>query len=293
MTIRLNSIHVHPIKSLGGFSVQQAKLTPRGVQHDRRWMLVDTNGRFISQREHAQLACLHCTEMGNGFRVTDIRNGDHIDLPWTLNSGMPVPVKIWDDLVDVLEASHVINAWFSSRSRPDARLVYMPDSSVRPTDVTYAKGETSLSDGFPFLIISEASLVELNGRMGQGPNRIGAGDSGSKPGVTTGTGVTAEPGITMERFRPNLVISGGEAFQEDAWKKIRIGASQFELVKPCARCVITTTDQRTGERGVEPLRTLATYRKRVTENGSVKLDFGMNAMCIAGNVIRVGDLVSQ
>jgi uncharacterized protein YcbX len=139
----------------------------------------------------------------------------------------------------------------------------MPDSAHRPVDERYATGITSLSDGFPYLILSQASLDDLNGRMAKA--------------------------IPMDRFRPNIVIKGGSAFQEDSWKEIGIGSTRFVLVKPCGRCVIPTTDQLTGERSKEPTRTLATYRRRAGSEGEVKVDFGMNAMGPLRGMICVGE----
>ena len=271
MTKTLASIHIYPIKSLGGYSVPKALITPRGLEHDRRWMLIDQNGRFMSQREHAELACLHVTPCSDGMRVVDIRNGDELKIPRALDHGGTVRVTVWDDTMDALLAPKEISDWFNERTLLGTRLVHMPDSTVRPTDPNYATAQTSLSDGFPFLIVSQVSLDDLNQR------------------IRTDSQTSLIP---MERFRPNLVIEGGKPFQEDDWRTIRIGETRFDLVKRCARCVITTTDQRTGKREKEPLRTLAKYRKRVTPEGAVKLDFGMNAICSSGNMVQVGDPVA-
>jgi len=265
MSLSVASLHLHPIKSLGGFAVEEARITDRGFEHDRRWMLVDGNGRFITQREAASMACLHCSPLAEGFRVTDIRDGGTIDLPWTLITGAMQRATVFDDVVQVIHASIEVAAWFSDRIGITCSLTYMPDGSERKVDPRYADGITSLSDGYPYLIISQASLDDLNARM--------------------------ERPLPMERFRPNIVIAGGGAFQEDGWKEVSIGTSRFAVVKPCGRCLITTTDQRTGERGKEPLRTLATYRRRKGLVDEVKVDFGMNAMALMGDVVRVGDLV--
>ena len=258
--ITLASIHCYPVKSLGGFSLPEARLTDRGLEHDRRWMLVDDNGVFITQRELPAMACLHIVPLADGFRVTDIRTNATIDLPWQLDRGEELAVRVFDDALTALRADATISAWFTERLGSSMHLVYMPDRSHRNVDPAYAQGITSLSDGYPYLILSQASLADLNARL---PEPIG-----------------------MERFRPNLVIADGEAFQEDGWKEIMIGAARFALVKPCGRCVIPTTDQRTGERGKEPTRTLASYRKR--GNG---VEFGMNAMAVEGATVRVGDPV--
>lgn len=266
MALTLASIHRYPIKSLGGHALREARVTPIGLEHDRRWMLIDAEGRFLSQREVPLMALLHTAVADAGFTVTDTRTGDVLTLPWSLAQGETRRASVWDDVVDVLPAPEVLTDWFVQRLPRVQALVFQPPSARRIIDPAYAQGLTSLSDGFPYLIISQASLDDLNGRL-------------------------AAP-LPMDRFRPNLVIGGGDAFQEDGWRSIAIGRTRFALVKPCARCVITTTDQRTGERGPEPLRTLAGYRHRVRANGAQAVDFGMNAVCLAGDVVRVGDLVS-
>lgn len=265
MALSVASLHIYPIKSLGGAIVTEARITDRGFAHDRRWMLVDESGLFISQREVAAMACLHCAPLDNGFRVTDTRDGEAIDLPWGIAEGELRRARVWDDEVDVLHASMVHASWFADKLDITCGLVFMPDRAQRPVDPRYASGITSLSDGFPYLIISQASLDDLNARM--------------------------PAPLPMDRFRPNIVIAGGTPFQEDTWTETIIGDARFACVKPCSRCAITTTDQRTGERGKEPLRTLATYRRGPGGSDAVKVDFGMNAMAIEGSIVRVGDSV--
>ncbi|MEX1132792.1 MAG: MOSC N-terminal beta barrel domain-containing protein [Flavobacteriales bacterium] len=260
MSLELASIHIHPVKSLGGFAVEEAQLTDRGLEHDRRWMLVDEQGSFMTQRELASMACLHCSPLRNGFRVTDVRDGSTLDLPWALVEGERHKVSVWSDSLSALHGDAAWDSWFSAHLERPVRLVYMPDSSERRSDEGNAKGLTSLSDAFPYLITSQASLDDLNARL---PSPIG-----------------------MERFRPNLVVAGGTPFQEDVWTEITIGKVRFQLARPCARCVVITTDQLSGERSKEPLRTLATYR-----SAGNKVMFGMNAVGDADGCVRVGDLV--
>lgn len=261
MSLTLASIHIHPIKSLGGYAVHEARLTDRGLEHDRRWMLVDRAGRFVTQREAPAMARLHCEAQDDGFRVVDTRNGDLLLLPWAFHSKATVEATVWGDRVRVRPGRPEWSTWFSERLGNELNLVFMPDSSLRPVDARYGQGLTSLSDGFPYLIISQASLDDLNARL--------------------------DAPLPMDRFRPNLVIAGGTPYQEDGWQELAIGTARFSLVKPCSRCTITTTDQRTGERGKEPLRTLSTYRAR-----DGKVLFGMNAVALRGDVVRVGDLVA-
>lgn len=276
MALSVASLHIYPIKSLGGFSVCEARTTDRGFEHDRRWMLVDGNGRFITQREVPSMACLHCSELADGFRVTDIRDGSGIDLPWAIGSGTRRQASVFSDTFDVLDVPAELSAWFSEKLRMPCTLVFMPDDSKRPVDPTYANGITSLSDGYPYLIVSQASLDDLNARIRSSSDHL----------------IDRSSDLGMERFRPNIVIAGGTAFQEDGWKEISIGDTSFSLVKPCGRCAIPTIDQRTGVKGLEPTRTLASFRRRVTNAGAVKVEFGMNAMAQDGATIRNAMAVS-
>jgi len=271
MSLTLGAIHVHPIKSIGGFSVNEARLTDRGLEHDRRWMLVDEDGNFITQREVPAMACLRTTPHGDGFRVTDTRDGATLDLPWTFEGRETRMCSVWSDRVRTMITENAWSTWFSERMGRTAHLVHMPDATKRRTDGRYAKSLTSLSDGFPYLIVSQASLDDLNAR--------GAAHAHEQKGTWTP--------MTMHRFRANLVINGGDPFQEDHWRDITIGAARFTVVKPCARCVIITTDQNSGVRGKEPLRTLATYRSK-----GHKVMFGMNAVGDDAGTVSVGDLVT-
>lgn len=257
----LASLHCYPIKSVGGFALQEARLTDRGLAHDRRWMLVDGAGRFLTQRELPAMACLRTEPGPRGFTVIDRRDEERMHIPWTLEEGPEPEVDVWGTRVRAREAPSGWSAWFSDRVGGAVRLVHMPGTAHRPIDERYARGLSSFSDGFPYLIVSQASVDALNERL--------------------------DVPVPVDRFRPNLVIGGGTPHQEDGWREVRIGTARFSLVKPCSRCIITTTDQRTGERGREPLRTLATYR---TVHG--KVHFGMNAVADAEGNVRVGDPVT-
>lgn len=270
MMLRLASIHVYPVKSLGGFTLHKADLTDRGLQHDRRWMLVDDTGTFQTQRELASMACLHTAPSAHGFRVMDARDGSTLELPWHMEDGVRQRVAVWSDTVTAWHGEPDWDAWFGERLERHVRLVYMPDTAKRHTDGRYASAFTSFSDAFPYLIASQASIDDLNAR---------------------GTAWAQERSdqwahVPMDRFRPNLVIAGGSPYQEDGWTDIRIGEASFKLVKPCARCVVITTDQHTGERGREPLRMLSTYRSRGN-----KVMFGMNAVGDPMGTISVGQEV--
>lgn len=263
--MQLSEIHIYPIKSLGGISLTQARLTDRGLEHDRRWMLVDAQGRFLSQRNHPLMARLQVVLGENGLLVHD-RSGVLYPLPIPFQAqtaaAARIPVVIWDDTCEGQLVSAEADAWFSKALGQDCRLIYMPDKSRRAVDPRRAQnGEiVSFADGYPCLIIGQASLDLLNEKL-------------------------AQP-LPMNRFRPNFVFTGGAPHAEDHWTRFCIGEVLFHGVKPCVRCEITTIDQETTLRGKEPLRTLATYRR--AEKGVI---FGQNLLHEGAGVVKVGDQI--
>jgi len=256
----LQDIYIYPIKSLGGISVDEACTEERGLQYDRRWMLVDKQGRFLSQRSHPEMALLQVVLEENGFRVFRKQNRDkNILIPFEPRSSKMIPVQIWDDDVEGQLVDIEISRWFSSQLSIECELVYMPSNVRREVDPDYAVNQETVSfaDGMPYLLIGQASLEDLNNRLD-------------------------EP-VPMNRFRPNLVFAGGDPYLEDEWEELLVGETLFRMVKPCARCVITTTDQENGVRGKEPLQTLSSYRK--VNN---KVLFGQNMVLIKGQQIKTG-----
>jgi uncharacterized protein YcbX len=251
---------VYPIKSLGGMSVSAALVGDRGFEHDRRWMLIDESNRFVTQREFPEMALLKASIANEILSVRDSRDGASIQIPLSSPSGSALQVNIWDDQCSALLVEGESTQWFSKRMGRPLRLVYMPDASNRLVDKDYAnQGEiTGFSDGFPILIIGQSSLDDLNCRL-------------EKP-------------VPMDRFRPNIVFSGGDAFEEDSFRVFRIGDVRLQAVKPCARCVLTTTDQETAQRSAEPLKTLAGFRK-----ANNKIYFGQNLLAENRGWIRVND----
>ncbi|MGV3642091.1 MAG: MOSC domain-containing protein [Adhaeribacter sp.] len=266
MDFRLSQINIYPIKSLGGIALEKAVVEERGLQHDRRWMLVDEQGLFMSQRTFAAMALLQVELVTGGLQV---RHKQHAGLPpfhipFEPECGNPLTVQVWDDSCQALEVSAEANTWFSEALNRNCRLVYMPEESRRQVDLEYARpGEiTSFSDAFPLLMIGEASLANLNSKL-------------SQP-------------LPMNRFRPNLVFSGGPPFAEDTWRDFSIGAASFKAVKPCARCVMTTIDQQTAQKSPEPLRTLGTYRQQ-----GHKILFGQNVLPLKpGHSLALGDQIT-
>ena len=264
-TLVLQEIYLYPIKSLGGISVSQALVEERGFRYDRRWMLVDKKGDFVTQRQHPQLALLQVALSETQLEVFSKRDpSQRVAFDLDLVSEQELQVSIWGDQVLARVVSAELSLWFSGFLQMELDLVVMPESSHRKMDPRYAVQEESVSfaDGMPYVMIGQASLDDLNGRL-------------------------SDP-VGMDRFRPNLVFSGGEAYAEDQFKQLQIGEVEFQVVKPCARCVMITVNQQTGEKGKEPLATLATYR---TVNN--KVYFGQNAVALTQGIVRVGDPIQQ
>jgi uncharacterized protein len=260
--ISVQQLFVYPIKSLGGFSVQNAQVNKRGLQYDRRYMLVDDNNSFLTQRTFKEMALLQVAQANNNFEVFDKRNiADKIFIPNELTSGSTALVTVWDDVCEAIIAPQAINTWFTKVLGANCRLVYMPNSSQRFIDKRYATNTNdvnSFSDGYPILMVSEASLNDISAK--------------------------AKTEIPVDRFRPNIVITGVAPFAEDDLKQFTINNTNYMGVKPCARCVVTTIDQNTAQSGKEPLKTLATYRQ--VNN---KILFGQNVIPQNNGVIAVGD----
>jgi uncharacterized protein len=259
----LSDIFIYPIKSLGGIRLDAATVEERGLQYDRRWMLIDEAGVFMTQRKIAEMALLRVSLQEKGLEVTHLhKNLDPLFVPYETRSVNSTLVTIWDDICFAYFVSREANRWFSEALGITCRLVYMPDTSIRLIDPDYAwHGEkTSFSDGYPFLLAGQSSLDDLNSRL--------------------------EQPVPMNRFRPNFVISGAAPFAEDAWKTIRIGSVLFYAPKPCGRCIVTTTDQDTTMRSAEPLRTLQTFRQKGN-----KVLFGQNLIGLSTGSVRVGDAI--
>ncbi|SMD43115.1 hypothetical protein SAMN00777080_1694 [Aquiflexum balticum DSM 16537] len=260
----LTDIYIYPIKSLGGIRLNESVLEERGLKYDRRWMLVDKNGIFLTQRTLHQMALIQVELMAGGLNV--FRKDDpetNILIPFEPKTKKLIPVAVWDDTVIGQLVDNSVSKWFTNQLNIDCDLVVMPESTQRKLNPKYAVNNESVSfaDGMPYLLIGQASLDDLNTKL-QNP-------------------------VPMDRFRPNLVFSGGKAFEEDEWDKVKIGKSLFKITKPCARCVMTTIDQKTGIKGKEPLKTLAKYR-----TVSNKVMFGQNMSLLEGLTIRLGDTVS-
>ena len=262
--MNVESLHIYPIKSLAGISLEKATVTMRGLEYDRRFMLVKPDGGFITQRTHPQLTQFGVEVLGETLRIT------HADMGYvhaTLHPALEAnrQATVWDDTVRVSSGSSEVDEFFSSALGEPIQMVGMPDSTERQIELDYSRpGEwVSFADGYPILVLGRASMAELNSRM--------------------------ERPVPTDRFRANIIVSGAEAWQEDTWTTLTGGPVSMKLVKQCARCIVIRTDQQTGDRMDEPMKTLLTYRR--IDN---KVMVGMNAIPKSdseGRVLSVGDSV--
>jgi uncharacterized protein YcbX len=235
--IQVSGLVYYPIKACRGVEVESAWVERMGLKHDRRMMVVTAQGEFLTQREHPRLA-LVTPRLNDGILELSAPDYDSIQLA-IVTSGTPWQVNIWKSKgVHAIDQGDEAAAWFSEWLGRSVRLVHVADGYRRAVNAQYAVNpddHTGFADGYPILLTSEEGLHDLNSRL--------------------------DASLPMNRFRPNLVVKGGAPFVEDAWNRIRIGDVQLAVVKPCARCVVTTFDKETLERSKEPLKTLATYRR--------------------------------
>jgi len=262
MTATLTSIHIYPLKSCAPLPLDSARVEARGLEHDRRWMVVGANGKFLTGRQHPRLTLIRAVPAGVALHL---RAPDMPELRLA-----PTPdrkrreVEVWSSRVAALDADDAANGWISAFLGIPAHLVHMDADCLRAIDPDHSlPGDTvSFADGYPLLAISQASLDMLNEKL--------------------------EQPVPMLRFRPSLVIAGTASHAEDEWKRVRIGGVEFDVAKPCIRCVFTTVDFERGafDPSGEPLRTLLTYRR--TPKG---VSFGQNLIPRGVGTLRVGDAV--
>jgi len=262
--LAISHLYIYPVKSLGGIEVQSAEVHDRGLQYDRRWMITDLRNHCMTQRDVANMALFSTSIEGDQIVITHKNSpSEKLVLPASIQDGNPVSVTIWNDRCQALEAPPEFNQWISAHLGILCKLVYMPRTEHRRVNPKYAIGEeiTSFSDAYPILTIGQASLDELNSRL-------------EKP-------------LPMNRFRPNIVFTGGHPFEEDEMAEFDIGNIRFYGVKLCDRCVVTTINQETTEKGKEPLKTLSGYRLK--DNN---VYFGQNLLHRGSGSIRVGDPIT-
>lgn len=262
--LTVSELYIYPIKSLGGIALNSASLLERGFEHDRRWMLVNANNEFLTQREITAMAFLKVQLTEQGLFITNIsKPGEELFVPFEPTVAETEMVTVWSSRCRGQRVSDAADAWFSKQLGFTAKLFYMPDTTRRYVDGRYAHNKeiTSFTDGYPLLLIGQASLDDLNSRL--------------------------EQAVPMNRFRPNIVFTGGTPFQEDYMKHFDINGITFFGVKPCARCVMTTINQQTAEKAKEPLKTLSTYRLK-----NKKILFGQNLLHQGTGIISIGDTIT-
>ncbi|HET9651286.1 MAG TPA: MOSC N-terminal beta barrel domain-containing protein [Usitatibacter sp.] len=264
MALTVSALHIYPVKGLKGIALEAARCTERGLEHDRRWMVVDRSGTFISQRSHPKMATVW-TEIEDDHIVLSAPDVESVALPLEQEAPATLSVTVWNSLCAAVAGPKESDDWLSDYLGEPCRFVYMPHSTRRHSNPEYAGHDklVGFADGYAYLVISEGSLADLNAKLA----------------------AKGHPALPMNRFRPSLVIAGSEPYAEDGWKRIRIGEAVLQAAKPCGRCQVTTTDQATGEvRGPEPLATLATYR----ESSEFGVMFGMNFVTANAGDISVG-----
>ncbi|SFM24529.1 MOSC domain-containing protein [Marinobacter zhejiangensis] len=258
------SLFIYPVKSLRGVPVDVMKLDDFGPESDRRWMLVDASNSFVTQRTHPALALIDLAISDGGLLSVSVPGGGAGERLFP--GGQEIRVRVWNDWVLAREAEEGASRLVSDYLGEEVRFVYMPDSTVRRVDTqrVFEERRVGFADGFPFLIVNQASLDDLNQKL--------------------------DTPVDIRHFRPNIVVSGETPWQEDGWVELAVGQVPFRLVKPCSRCVMTTVDPERGVKSanLEPLRTLGRFRR--TPDGVM---FGMNAIHNGSpGQIAVGDPVS-
>lgn len=257
--IRVSGLFVYPVKSCRGVALEEAEVGATGFVHDRRWLVVDRHSTFMTQRDWPVMARVAVTVAAGGLQLA-ADGMPPLEVPEPEPGVASRTVTVWNDQCDAVTAGPEAAEWFSQLLATPCQLVKMPNSTSRQVNREYAvEGDrVGFADGFPFLLISQGSLDELNRRL--------------------------DVAVPMDRFRPNIVVEGCAPHAEDGWRRMAARGVGFRVVRPCARCVITTTDQTTGEREREPLRTLATYRRVGT-----RVLFGQNLTHDGPGTLRVGD----
>ena len=263
--IILTQLNIYPIKSCGGIPLERARLTRWGLEHDRNWMVVDANGMFQTQRQHPRLALVQ-PQIADDALVIRAPDMPALEVPLEASeyAGSKPVVQVWRDQLPALDAGEVAASWFSRCIGTPLRLVRFDPQVQRVCDPAWTRqlhAVTQFPDGFPILLLGEASLEDLNARLLQ----------------------RARAPVPMTRFRPNVVVSGLAAYEEDRIEQVEFPAVTLKLIKPCKRCVTTTVDPLTGARDAlwpsEPLETLVGYRLNSTVNGAA---FGQNALIVVG-----------
>lgn len=262
--MKIKNLYIYPIKSIGGVELNTANCLEQGLEYDRRMMLVDKDGIFITQRDFVRMALIGSNLSNGGFTFYSKNNeSDKIFVPHNLDYKDSISVKVWKHNFFAKTVSNEYSDWFSSFIGSEVLLVKMDDDSIRKKSLIKSPTSTllSMADGYPYLFISQSSLDDLNKRL--------------------------EAPILMNRFRPNIVVDDLYPYGEEDLDKFTINDIPFRMIKQCARCVMTTINQKTAEKLVEPLKTLSTYKKKHNN-----IYFGMNAVNLSSGTISKGDLLT-
>ncbi|MCF6235517.1 MAG: MOSC domain-containing protein [Gammaproteobacteria bacterium] len=258
--LKVSELAIYPVKSFAQITLNSAFVDRFGLSQDRRWMVVDESGQFVTQRQYPKMCLVQQVLTEHGIQISAPGMSDLV----VSKSSHTIrqKVTVWGDHCNAQDSGDKAAEWVSRFLGLTCRLVFFPENEFRQVDLSYAQAgdQTAFSDGFPLLLISQASLDDLNERL--------------------------EVPIEMARFRPNLVVDGCDAFAEDGWKRLRVGPVTFRVVKPCSRCVIPCIDLLTGKRGQEPLRTLSRYRRRDNQ-----VYFGQNLIAESIGAIEAGMVV--
>jgi len=253
--MQVSELWLYPIKSLRGYRVDSASLERRGLENDRRMMVIGEDRRFVSQRSHPTMALIDVLPTSNGWRIA--LGEDALDFE-IRDEGEPMEVRVWQGPLEGRPVSKLADAWLSRILGAPMTLVQMtPEVETEDEDAV----QVSFADGFPVLVVGQESLDDLNSRL--------------------------EAPMDMRRFRPNIVVKGFEAFAEEEWTDVQMGSATLRATTRCGRCIMTTINPDDASGGTEPLRTLATYR-----NHGQSVDFGMNLITVESGEIRVGDQVT-
>ncbi len=259
MSFTVSSLHIYPVKSCRGIDLTSSNIDSRGLRHDRSWLIIDNDGVAITQRDVRQLALVTTRIVDDQTLSLEFDGQPGLEIRRN-QAGNRCKAIVWDDECDAVEQGDEAARWFTKITGKPSRLVIMADEFVRPVHQKKVEGDfrVGFADSHPLLIISQASLDELNSRL--------------------------DTAVPMNRFRPNVVIDGAEPFAEDSWKQIKIAETLFDVTKPCARCVMVSIDQSNAEGSKEPLKTLSTYR-----TVGNKVMFGQNMVHHSEGRISVGD----
>jgi uncharacterized protein YcbX len=263
----LTGLWIYPVKSCRGLALPSARLTAHGFEHDREWMIIRPDGQFVTQREDPRLALIE-TALRADHLMLRAPGLEALEIPFVSDARRSRPATVWNDTTEAWDEGDRAAAWLGEYLEGNFRLVRWDPAQRRPTDPKWtgdAPAEAYFGDAFPYLVLGEETLADLNDRL--------------RPG----------PALPVDRFRTNLLIRGLGVGGEDVARTLRRDTVEFRIVKPCTRCVMTTTDQQTGVRGGEPLRTLATYRRDPRFSAPV---FGQNVILVrgAGESVSVGDI---